>query len=129
MNSKLAVVEEGRVAALVGALVLQLAGVHHRLVSPETVPCPVFFPAKRADVQPVRVQQLRIRSRIVRIISVREMGFPVFPEGHLVLEHLSAAVKVANVLPLVDGLDVRPKLERVLTGHYFLQVQGELLKS
>ena len=50
MNGKLAVIEEGGVAALVGALVIQLASVNHRLVGPKPVSCPVLLSTKGANV-------------------------------------------------------------------------------
>jgi hypothetical protein len=50
--------------------VLQLPGVHHRLVRPEPVPGPVLLAAEGAHV--VAVGLARVRDRIVRIDPVLE---------------------------------------------------------
>jgi hypothetical protein len=95
--------------------VLQLAGVHHRLVRPETVPGAVFLPAKRAHIRPVHAPGIRVRNRIIRIVSVRKVSFPVFPESRLLLENDSTAVEVANALAFVNRLNVSLQLKNQQT--------------
>jgi hypothetical protein len=92
--------------------VLQLAGVHHRLVRPKTVPGAVFLPAKRAHIRPVHAPGIRVRNRIIRIVAVRKVSLPVFPESRFLLENYSTAVEVANALAFVNRLNVSLQLKK-----------------